>query len=85
MNATGLAAPVQLLPPWAGTLMPTEFDLNVSGVGFNVDSMANKLIDNLDLNRDPPIQDAVGDQIAAEFMANPPKVVISKSTVKTRA
>jgi hypothetical protein len=82
MSATGIVAPAQLLPPWAGTLMPTEFDLNVSGVGFNVDSMANKLIESFDLNRDPPIPDEVGDQIAAEFMANPPKVVISKSTVK---
>jgi hypothetical protein len=44
--------------------------------------MANKLIDNLDLNQDPPIPEAVGEQIGAEFMANPPKVVISKSTVK---
>jgi hypothetical protein len=82
MSATGLAAPAQILPPWAVTLMPTELDLNVSGVGFNLDSMANKLIDNLDLNQDPPIPQAVGDQISAEFMANPPKVVISKSTVK---
>jgi len=82
MSATGLSAPVQLLPPWAGPLMPTEFDLNVSGVGFNLDGMAHKLIDNLDLNRDPPVPQEVSDQIAAEFIANPPKVVISKSTVK---
>jgi Uncharacterized protein conserved in bacteria (DUF2125) len=82
MSATGISAPVQLLPPWSQRLVPTEFDFNVSGVGFNLDSMAHKLIDNLDLNREPPIPQEVSDQIAAEFMANPPKLVISKSTVK---
>ena len=44
--------------------------------------MARKLIDALDLNREPPVPEEVTAAIGAEFMAKPPKVVISRSTVK---
>lgn len=81
-SAQGMAIPLQLLPPWTVQLLPTEFDVSVSGVGFNLDSMARKLIDGFDLNREPPMPEEVTNQIAAEFMAKPPKVVISRSTVK---
>ena len=53
-----------------------------SGVGFDLDGMARKLIDALDLNREPPVPEEVTAAIGAEFMAKPPKVVISRSTVK---
>jgi hypothetical protein len=84
MSAAGVRVPDQVIPPWTVPLLPTDMDLSVSGVGFHVDAMAKKLLDNLDLNKQPPIPDAIGDEIAAEFMANPPKIVISRSTVRNR-
>jgi hypothetical protein len=84
MSLTGVKVPEQIVPPWSVPLLPTEMDVSVSGVGFHADAIARKLLDNLDLNRDPPIPAAVGEEIAAEFMANPPKVVIARSTVRNR-
>jgi len=81
-GAQGLTVPEQLVPAWSRPLLPTEFDLNVSGVGFDLDAMARKLIDALDLTREPPVPEEVTAAIGEEFMAKPPKLVISRSTVK---
>jgi hypothetical protein len=40
------------------------------------------MIDSLDLGRDPPVPANVTDEIAAEFTANPPKIVFAKSTIR---
>jgi hypothetical protein len=84
MSAAGLSAPMELVPTWAQPLLPTDFDINVGAVGLNLDSAAQKLVENLDITRDPPVPQEVMDQIGAEFMTNPPKVVISKSSVRNK-
>jgi len=84
MSGAGLSAPLQLVPGWAHPLLPTDFEVNVGAVGLNLDSAAQKLVANLDITREPPVPQEVMDQIGAEFMANPPKVVISKSTVRNK-
>lgn len=82
LGVAGFKAPADAFPAWTTPLLPTDIDLNLDGVGFNLDAMARKLIEGFDLNRDPPVPDEVGAQIAADFLARPPKVVISPSTVK---
>jgi hypothetical protein len=84
LGLQGLTVPEQIVPAWSRPLLPTEMDLNFGGVGFNMDSIARKLIDGFDLNRQPPMPEEVTAEIGSEFMANPPKLVISRSTVKNR-
>ena len=69
------------LPAWAPALIPTEIDLNFSGTNLDLDVPARKLIDAMDLNQDPPVLESVGQEIAAAFMADPPKIVLAKSTI----
>jgi hypothetical protein len=53
------------LPAWASVLIPTDVDVNFSGTNLNLDAPARKVIDTLDLNRDPPIPATVTEEIAA--------------------
>lgn len=69
------------MPPWAKSLIPTTVDLNLGGTNIDLETPARKVIEAFDLNRDPPVPAAVSDAIAAAFMADPPKFVLSKSTV----
>ncbi|MEQ1951809.1 hypothetical protein [Mesorhizobium sp. CN2-181] len=69
------------LPAWAPALIPTEVDLNLSGTNLNLEEPARKMIENFDLSLDPPVPVAVTDAIEAEFMANPPRIVLAKSKV----
>ncbi|MFI0844248.1 hypothetical protein [Mesorhizobium sp. IMUNJ 23232] len=70
------------LPAWAPALIPTEVDLNFSGTNLNLEEPARKMIESFDLNQDPPVPVAVTDAIEAEFIANPPKIVLAKSAIR---
>ena len=79
-----LVVPDGVLPGWSVPLLPQDMDLNVGGIGIDLEGPVTMLIDALDLSRDPPIPDEVGDVIAAQFMADPPKFVISRSTISNK-
>lgn len=81
LKLDGLVVPDDVLPRWSAPLLPEDIDFNVAGIGIDFEGPATKVIDALDLNRDPPIPQEVGDAIAAEFTANPPKFVINHSTI----
>ena len=70
------------MPSWVPSLVPTDIDLNLSGTNLNLDSPTKKAIAAFDLNQEPPIPDRVGEEIAMEFVANGPKIVMGKSTIK---
>lgn len=78
----GLTMPAGVAPAWSGPLLPTDVDINIGSVGFDLDGAVRKVIDGLDFGHDPVLPDAVVNGIAADFMMNPPKVVISRSTAK---
>ncbi|RWM13178.1 MAG: hypothetical protein EOR73_29495 [Mesorhizobium sp.] len=82
IKAAGLTIPQNLVPAWGTALLPTDINLNFGGANINLDSMAKKAIEAFDLNRDPPLPANFGETLAADFMANTPKVVIGHSTVK---
>lgn len=84
IGLAGLAIPSGLLPEWSAMLLPTDVSLNLDGVGFDFEGMAKKVIDSFDLNRDAVVPDEVGAEIAANFLAKPPKLVIAPSSVKNR-
>jgi hypothetical protein len=81
ITASGLKVPTALIPSWIVPLLPTDVDLHFGGAGIALDRIAEKAIDGLDLDRDPPIAPEVQDAIQAEFMAHLPKVVMQKSTI----
>lgn len=82
IKAAGLTVPQQMLPSWSVALLPTDIDLNFGGANIDLDSMARKTIETLDLNKNPPLPVDFGDQISADFLAKTPKVVLGHSTVK---
>lgn len=76
-----LVVPEGVLPPWSTKLLPQDINLNFGGVGIDLEGPANQAIDALDLNQDPPLPKAVGDAIVAQFLADPPKFVLSRSVI----
>lgn len=74
--------PDGLLPPWAVALMPTRTELNFAGVNLQLDTALRKAVEAFDLNRTPPLDPAVGDEIAALFLGAGPKFVIEPSIIR---
>ncbi len=81
MRLEDLEVPDGVAPPWSTKLLPQDIDLNFGGVGIDLEGPATTAIEALDLSRDPPIPDAVGQEIVAQFMADPPKFVLSRSVI----
>ncbi|MBA1144229.1 hypothetical protein [Mesorhizobium neociceri] len=82
IKAAGLTVPPQLVPGWSVAMLPTDLELNVGGANIDLDTMAKKAIEAFDLNKDPPLSDEFGNALAADFMANNPKIVLGHSIVK---
>lgn len=68
------------MPPWAKSLIPIDVDINAKGTNLDLEGPARKLIETFDLTKEPPVPASVTEEIAAAFKANPPKIVLSKST-----
>jgi hypothetical protein len=79
-----LVVPDGVLPRWSAPLLPEDIDLNFGGTGIDLERPATLAIDALDLNRDPPIPMEVSDAITAQFIAEPPKFVIGRSTISNK-
>jgi len=73
------------MPSWASPLLPTEMDITFKGVGLNLDGAARKALAAFDPNRDPAIPVAVSDEIARDFEAGHPRILLSKSTIGNEA
>lgn len=79
-----LVVPEGILPAWSAKLMPEDISLSLGGIGIDLEGPATAAIDALDLNQDPPIPDAVGEAIVAQFMASPPKLVLNRSVISNK-
>lgn len=79
-----LSLPDGLLPDWSMPLLPRDIDLNIGGTGIDLDGPVMAAIDAFDLNNDPPIPDSVGEEIAANFLADPPVLTINRSTISNK-
>lgn len=85
IKIAGLKVPPEaaaLAPTWAVALVPTDMELNFGGVNLNLDAPARKAIEALDLTKEPPLPDEVGQEIEADFMANLPRFAMARSFVK---
>ncbi len=77
--------PHQVLPSWSVALLPTDIDLNFGGANIDLDSMAKKTIEVIDLDTNSRrCRKDFGDQITADFLAKTPKAVIGHSTLKNK-
>jgi hypothetical protein len=64
----GLKLPASLpLPQWSAKLVPTESNFDFAVTGFDGEAAAKWAIDNLDLNRDPPLPADAGPAFLAKF------------------
>ena len=70
-----------MVPAWSVPLLPSDFLLSFSGTNINLDAAARTLIGALDLTKDPPVPEEVLARLGEEFQANPPTLVIDRSTI----
>lgn len=82
VDLTGLSLPADVAPDWAEPLVPEDVSLKFGVRGLDSEGPATQAIDAFDLAATPPIPDEVGQRIAAEFMADPPSVVLERSLVR---
>lgn len=84
LQIDALKVPDDVLPGWTVPLLPEDIDLNFAGTELDLEGPATMAIDALDLNSDTPISKEVGDMIMAQFMAEPPKLVINRSILRNK-
>lgn len=78
----GLSLPSGLAPAWSTPLLPTDVSLNFGVRNLNSEEPIRLLVDALDLDRQPPIPDAVGQDILAGFLGDPPVFVMERSLIR---
>lgn len=78
----GLSLPPDLAPAWSAPLLPTDVSLNFGVRNLNSEEPIRLLVDAIDLDRQPPIPDAVGQDILAEFLGDPPTFVMEQSVIR---
>ncbi|EJN04824.1 hypothetical protein [Phyllobacterium sp. YR531] len=83
LRTNGLQYPVLPIPDWTTPFLPTDVELSFGTAGLDLDTVVRGAIKEMDLNKEKPLPDAFTENTAAAFMLNPPKVVISKSLVRT--
>lgn len=73
MAVNGLTLPPALVPPWATKLVPKNFTFDFTVSGFDLASPAQKILDQLDLSKEPPLPDGFEQVLMPIFM---PKGVV---------
>jgi hypothetical protein len=79
----GLKYPALPVPDWTVPFLPTDAELSIGAAELDLDTLSRSVIKEMDLNKAKPLSDEFGQNTAVAFMANPPKLVISKSFVRT--
>lgn len=83
LKTNGLKYPALPIPEWSIPFLPTDVELAFGATDIDLDTVVRGAIAEMDLNKDKPLSDEFTANTAAAFMLNPPKVVISKSLVRT--
>lgn len=85
LRVDDLTVPAGLLPQWTAPLLPEDLDLNLRGIGFDLEGLATTAIDAFDLNRDPAISKETDKMMIEHLVANPPKFVLNRSTISNNS
>ncbi|HMF67536.1 MAG TPA: hypothetical protein VK602_07995 [Phyllobacterium sp.] len=83
LRTNGLRYPTLPIPEWSVQFLPTDMELGFGTEGVDLDTVVRAAVADMDLKREKPFSDEFEANTAAAFMANPPKVVINKSFVRT--
>ncbi len=83
LRTNGLQYPTLPIPDWTTPFLPTDVELSFGTAGIDLDTITRGAIKEMDLNKEKPLSDEFTENTAAAFMLNPPKIVISKSLVRT--
>ncbi len=68
VNLSGITLPEGILPPWSKPLLPTDASLDFTISGFNAADAAALMVDNLDLNAEPPLKPEVQMQLLGKAL-----------------
>jgi hypothetical protein len=82
LEFAGITIPPGLAPEWSAPLLPTEVSLNFGVRNLNSEGPVRQFVEALDLDREPPIPEAVEQEVIAEFLANPPIFVMDRSVIR---
>lgn len=82
IDLAGLSLPDGLVPAWSAPLIPTDVSLNVGVRNVDADAPVRRLVEAFDLERDPPVPDAVGQEILDWFLSDPPVFVLERTVVR---
>ncbi|MBA8902890.1 hypothetical protein [Phyllobacterium sp. P30BS-XVII] len=83
MRTNGLKYPTLPIPEWGVPFLPTDVELAIGTTGVDLDTVVKGAIEDMDLNREKVISEEFEAKTAAQFLVTPPKLVISKSLVRT--
>jgi hypothetical protein len=84
ISAAALKMPDGIAPPWSVPILPTDVNLQFGGANLNLDGPARKFIEAMDITQDPPVPEAVSQEILAEFLASNPKVTVTDTSIKNK-
>jgi len=71
---SGLKMPDGIVPPWAASLVPQNFTIDVNVADFNLAAPAKLILDNLDLSKEPPLSKDIEPQLLQALL---PKGTVS--------
>ncbi|SDP76388.1 hypothetical protein [Phyllobacterium sp. OV277] len=83
LRTNGLKYPTLPIPEWGVPFLPTDVELTVGTKDLDLDTVVKGAIEDMDLNRAKVISEEFEAKTAAQFLIAPPKLVISKSLVRT--
>ncbi|MGO4451401.1 hypothetical protein AB4Y96_20980 [Phyllobacterium sp. TAF24] len=83
LRTNGLKYPTLPIPEWGVPFLPTDVELTVGTKDLDLDTVVKGAIEDMDFNRAKVISEEFEAKTAAQFLMAPPKLVISKSLVRT--
>ncbi|MDR6634172.1 hypothetical protein J2X72_002972 [Phyllobacterium sp. 1468] len=83
LRTNGLRYPALPIPAWSVPFLPTDMEFVFGTEDLDLDTVVRAAVADMDLSRAEPFSDEFEANTAAAFMANPPKMVINRSFVRT--
>ena len=68
LSFSGISLPPGIVPPWAEGLVPHTFSIDFAFSDFDAETPARLALDNLDLNREPPVPPEIEQQLLAGLL-----------------